>query len=817
VLFEQAGGFDHRIASVSRRPRTRSPPGGRDRAHRGTRCAWHDAGTGSAWVLIKVKDENLIDSLIKVAPEGQHIYQATQELATAKPIYEKIFRYNVDHTKGLITNADDNDPDNNQLWGTEEPSADYSSYAHLIDGDLGTCFQATWNSSAATPPQWLQVDLKDHPVQNFQFYFGLRDGNWGALEQWSDITLYATNDETVAKDENVKTLDQVKTYDAWKEIGEYQLPTDLAKTQLDGSNRGFYYSINRMDQAYRFLRFFVNSTYSPQANMMFTIGEFQLYENVFDEKNSPYSYIDGLKAAGDNLETQIKNVETELGAGSVSVESINKLIDAYKAVQALVPDATELEDLLTSVKAYVGKFEAGEKYGDVTQEQWNTIQSAITNAEGYDHDWPKKEDLDQRYQSLTSAFTAFKSEQIQFEANKWYYIVSQDNTRTGSADVDHVAGGGDVYSTFCFGNVAYAPADNTLKSEGAWGTNNSNAIKWGYYIHDTKEATYQSMVDPHTMWRLVPIEGQSGAYAIQNRSNGKYMDNYSGDTHTWISLTDEPKAYNAILLGSGQYKLLPPGATQAVQPAGDGYLYSWSTTDDSPGQQWAFTFEAVPTDLEFVQLQIPDNSIQIMSLPYAMSNGELSDYNSDAGIVTYAVKSFDISESGDSTLSLIKKKTFEAGEPFVLVANNYAAYDASNVTKTVFAVVPPESFSFENKTVNGLTSTLDYVVAPKTGLGYFVNSVIKGSTSKTGFAGHTGYVDLKAVVDADPNTKADLVIKLNGTGVTSVKGIIANNEELVNVYSIDGKLLKQNVKNADAQRNLSKGIYVIGKKKVLIK
>lgn len=777
------------------------------------------AGTTSSWFLVKVEDEKLIDSLTEAAPLGQCKYHATEELATAQPIYEQIFRYNADRTKGLITNADDNDPDNNQLWGTQEPTANYSSYTNLIDGDLNTCFQSTWSSSVATSPQWLQVDLKDHPVQNFQFYFGLRNGIWGALEQWSDITVYATNDEALAKDENIKTIDQVQTYDGWEEIGEYQLPTDLAKNNSNGSDRGFYYSINRMDQAYRFLRFFVNSTYSPQANMMFTIGEFQVYENILDEANSPYVYIEGLKDAGDNLAIQIKNVKEALTAGSITQEELDKLIEARKAVSALVPNAAPLEELLASTKSYVNKFEAGEKYGDVTSDQWTAIQNAITEAEGYDHSWPKKEDLDQRYQNLTNALTTFKSQQIQFQPNKWYYIVNQDNTRTGSAEIDHVPGGGDIYSTFCYGNVIYAASDNTQEAQGNWGINNDNAVKWGYYVHDTKEAVYQTMIDPHTMWRFVPIEGQAGVYAIQNRANGKYMSNYTGDTHTWVALTDEPKAYNTILLGSGQYELLPPGASYALQAAGDGHLYSWSSSDEAYNNQWAWTFEAVPdgNDLEFVQIQIPDNSIQIISLPYALNSEELADYNTESGIQTYAIKSFDVSESGDSTLSLIKKKTFEAGEPFVLVANNYAAYDPGKVTTIFFAITPPETFSNEGKTVNGLTASLDYTVAPKIGLGYFVNSAITGSTLKTGFDGHTGYIDPKSVVDSNPDVKADLVIKLNGTGVTSVNAVVDNNRQTVNVYSIDGKLLKRNVKFNEVQRNLGKGIYVIGKKKILIK
>lgn len=777
------------------------------------------AGTSSSWFLIKVTDATLIDSLTNAAPAGRRVYQATQELATSQPIYEQMFRYNVDHTNGLITNADDNDPDNNQLWGTQEPSADYSSYNHLIDGDLNTCFQSTWSSDTASPPQWLQVDLEDQPVQNFQFYFGLRDGMWGALEQWSDITLYATNEESLAKDENIQTIDQVMTYDGWKKVGEYQLPTDIATSNPDGSGRGFYYSINRMDQAYRYLRFFVNSTYSPQANMMFTIGEFQIYKNTLDEANSPYVYIDGLKAVGDNLAVQIKNVKAALETGSISQEEIDKLVEACKAVTALVPNATLLEDLLANTKDYVNKFKAGEQYGDVTSEQWKAMQSAITEAEGYDHNWPKKQDLDQRYQSLTDALATFKTQQKQFETNKWYYLVNQDKTRTGSAEVDHVADGGNIYQTFCYGNVAYAPSDNTY-ARGNWGTNNKNAIKWGYYVHDTKEVVYQVMIDPHTMWRLVPIEGQTGAYAIQNRSTGKYMTNYTGSTHTWVAMTDEPEAYNLNLLASGQYEILPPGASYALEAAGDGYLYSWSDKDGADNA-WAWNLEAVPSneELEFVQLTIPDNSIQIMSLSYDFKSDALAEYNRESGIETYAIKSFDVSEAGDSTLSLIKKSSFEAGEPFVLVANNYAAYDPANVTTIFFAVSTPEVYSNESMTVNGLTSVMDYTLAPKPGLGYFANSAIAATTKSTGLDGHTGYIDLKAIVDANPDVKADLVIKLNGTGVTSAKpnqSMQIKRSDKVNEYTIDGKLMKQNVKSTDTQ-SLNKGIYLIGKKKVLIK
>ena len=60
----------------------------------------------------------------------------------------------------------------------------------------------------------------------------------------------------------------------------------------------------------------------------------------------------------------------------------------------------------------------------------------------------------------------------------------------------------------------------------------------------------------------------------------------------------------------------------------------------------------------------------------------------------------------------------------------------------------------------------------------------------------------------------------------SVNGVINNIGKVeitgdanatVDVYSIDGVLLKRNVKASEATKNLAKGIYIVGKKKILVK
>ena len=42
-------------------------------------------------------------------------------------------------------------------------------------------------------------------------------------------------------------------------------------------------------------------------------------------------------------------------------------------------------------------------------------------------------------------------------------------------------------------------------------------------------------------------------------------------------------------------------------------------------------------------------------------------------------------------------------------------------------------------------------------------------------------------------------------------------KQFVNVYTTDGVLVKKNVKAVEATKGLKKGVYVVGKNKVLVK
>jgi hypothetical protein len=101
-------------------------------------------------------------------------------------------------------------------------------------------------------------------------------------------------------------------------------------------------------------------------------------------------------------------------------------------------------------------------------------------------------------------------------------------------------------------------------------------------------------------------------------------------------------------------------------------------------------------------------------------------------------------------------------------------------------------------------------------LGIFVDSKLSITpATSTSISGRGGYIDPNRVINEEGT--ADLIIDIKGsmTGIKEV--VVKKSTDKVNVYTIDGKLLKKNVKSTDAEKNLGKGIYIIGKKKVAIK
>ena len=467
----------------------------------------------------------------------------------------------------------------------------------------------------------------------------------------------------------------------------------------------------------------------------------------------------------------------------------------------------KLEDLISKVTTYVGKFEAGYNYGDVSASEWQAMQAAIDNANGYNHSSPIKSDLEQRYEQLSSAFSTFKSQQKQFVPNQWYYIVNQDLTRVGS--FKDGTDNNNIWDTFVYGNVIYATSDNT-DAAGSWGEGDKNVMHWGYYKRTSAdreetsgEALYRQALDPHTMWRLVPIEGLEGQYALQNRATGKYMQGYTGSEQHCLYQVNEPSPYTFELFASGQYGIRPPEANYYLQLSGDSYLYH-TNDDNRENTPWAFTLE--PVEAEYLKLQVLSNSLQIMSLPYALDDEDLAYTNEGNDLRAYAIMG-QHTEGTSRQLYLKQQYTFAAGEPFILSVRYDESLDPTeDYGYEEFAVPACDTYLQEGMSVNGLVATLDYEKASRAGLGVLLNNKLQATTFGQGIEGHTGYLDLSLVPVAEGTP--DLVLEIpEGIDGTPVYIKDVKKTTVPTIYNLSGQRLTR----------LQRGVNIVNGKKVVVK
>lgn len=773
--------------------------------------------TGDSWHLEKVPDAELATARLKGL------------IALGIETYKNAFILSKDDAEIIreVKPTDTATGVGSPFYTTCQQTSDSrSSFANLIDGNTNSYFQSSWNASTAPKPQWIQVDLgKNSKIRAFQLKLGLRDGAWGSNEQPSDITLYGTNDESLAMSTTVKTKAQVDAQSGWTRIGEYNMPLDQALTTekgnwtgytrittSKGSNRYITRDFFMPQGTFRYVRFYVNETVLPGSdNRDLTFGEWQMYKMNIEETHSPYNYVPAMKDSCESLLRLINKANDALKDKSGTNVLLQDLQSAIEHVKLLTPQTSTLTDLITSVSLYVSKFGVGQELGDVTQAQWDTIQSAINKAETYYTGNPMPEEIPNYVADLQKAFLTFKSQQNKQKENTWYYIVNRDNTRLGNITE---GGTGTEKDTWCYGNLMYASGVNT-KASSTW-----SPLKWGYYDHLTGERQYSAQANPFAMWRFVSIDPASGIYALQNRATGTYIG-VSANNNGNVGLDAERARYQVNLLKEGQISFTCKDPTNTALTSLYADANSNVTTaqgEESSPASW--TLEQVDDDaIEVLEYPILDNSIQIISLPYPY-NDDLG-YNAEVGIQTYVVKSM----PNPYTLELTKKTSFEAGEPFIVVSNNYKQYDPINkILNTLCVPIPPISaYSLESKTAGPLVATLDYTTVSDEGIGYFENSAIKttgydGKTSgAVGISGHSGYINLGNITN-DASAATDLVI-VSDNRLTGI-GNILTNETLqkgnVNVYTPDGKLVRRGVNIGDATRGLSRGIYLVGKKKVAV-
>ncbi len=713
----------------------------------------------------------------------------------------------------LITDAAQISSNSNAADGT---------IAALIDGDKNTIFHSFWSTDMQkadiTADEWIAsmdaVESLDHtgtgyhnlqvklnePVKSFYFQYYGRNSDWH--DNPNDIQIFATNDDELGA--STDNADQ----DSWTAITELNegFPEDVVVQETP-------YTSPTIDlgDSYKYIRFVVkNTTHAGKVEtrtfnnpdvtgITFNLSEFQMYSGL-DKDRIQYDYIPGMKEACDAMKA-ILDIAEKMGKHEMTTTEFNdKFEAAIAAVEALYADTTELVALTKSyredfiAKSVVSEDNYGLGYVD-SEEAIDAFANAVTEAKNsVSLVSPTKEQINNAIAKMKEAFKTFMSHVGQLEPNKWYNIF-----------------GGSLYD-YTQGQPIFLNSTST-----------GDQLHIGTYQLETADPTS----DPYAIWRLVPIEGQEptgnaiGCYAIQNMGTGQYFGAYRGQGASLSPLMSHEKTpYNIYYYGNGKFKMQQVGVEDpfdCLKTDRTNFVVLNYPADGK--EQQSFIFKPVESDVVAITYYL-DNSLNTMVLPWAVDGlAEFNDGISGATVKTYAVKSLTATEEG-SRLELKEKSSFEAGEPFIIMVNDYTQCD-NDTKQPIYFPLPTNVTDTSAVVANGLIGTLQGMTVAAPGMGIFnydaetTSWKLAASTANLFINGRYGYIDPKKVVNEEGD--ADLIIE-TADQVTAVKPfIVTKATDKVNVYSIDGKLLKRNVKATDAQKGLKKGIYIIGKKKISIK
>ena len=342
--------------------------------------------------------------------------------------------------------------------------------------------------------------------------------------------------------------------------------------------------------------------------------------------------------------------------------------------------------------------------------------------------------------------------------------------------------------------------------------------------------------NPFAMWRIKRMPGDKELYSVQNRATGLYLGR-NQDNDWYIAQSKEPIGFEINLLGRNQYEIVNVdtvnGLSATTKKVLDEPLHSqkndlrmvWygseNVTSNSGrgfGTASSYTFKPVnEEEIGDLSFPIKNNNIQVVSYPFAFNskNAMVEDAKSFS---TYALKN--ITKGGTATepiftVELMEKDEFAAGEPFVLVTGDLESTDGSDSTGLWM-----ESYKepiMESQPANGLMPVLSGQ-SINAGMAIFENGAAVASTDNAFVNGQTGYIDPNKVEDIAAPAGAK-VITVQGTGlIDAIRTALAGgSQQSVDVYSVDGKLVRRNVKASQATKGLKKGVYIIGTEKVLVK
>lgn len=715
------------------------------------------------------------------------------------------------------------DEDNSNWWCNKKSSQ--GTYEALTDNDPTTFFHSDWSGGDFVPSieknHYLVAKLDAPASGDIMIKVAKRATSNDYPTQFA---VYGAND-----------FDKAAGTASWVFQGyaDISYTDSVAFTMKDAAGNdsiassikdGVGVAYAHLDASYAYLRFSATKTqYSagrPANNRgYFALSEMNIWPTTGVVKTVTPEYQEAMTAAPEvyaALGEEIKKAAVELAASKATQAQIDALNAAIEAFKNNLPVPSRVTDAYNAAKAFLDAANTnnmiGTELAQYSQETADALQTTLAKYETFD-----KIDLvsiNAAVNDINAAFNAFKGSVRLPEAGKFYTIKSASTKVVAEADKQAQGYQGAIYNA-----IVYSTGNNKSNSL----SDANSAVRFTFANHSSEvttdgETSLDAMMsslsdsislkdDASYVWKAETA--QDGKMVLRNLATGMYLTGANGKLYQSTEPTPilgEGVKPNVFRFNLGEDA---KGVTQYMNTKGaTGTVVPWKDPADE-NSYWQFN-ELADDDYTtecFAIKGVSEGQFYACTFPVAITP--------DGNAVPYTV--LGVNEAKDKLILAEVEDEVPAGTPVILLADvltNNGEGTVGNLTVGCEDLASAE-FVFEPKVGDGLCGVLCEPVEIAETCGHLANGKIVTGAYTVPCNG--AYLANAAITAEKGKESIDLAKGVGDTltGIDDAKVVVL--PSVVNVYGINGQLIKKSVKAANATKNLPAGVYVIGGQKVLVK
>ncbi len=580
-----------------------------------------------------------------------------------------------------------------------------------------------------------------------------------------------------------------------------------------------------LDGSYAYIKLAATKTLfnasNPQTNRgYFAIAKLNIWEAAEPVVKSYTPELQDVQNTNEavitELQAQIEAAGKQVADSSATDAQIASLQAALDAFNNNYPDPSRVTTALAEASSIYNAASSKNLIGDKLAQYPTAVAEKLANviAKYQEFNSVKLADINAAVNEINATVAEFKASIKLPEAGKFYTLRSASKKyEDGSNGVSYR---GIIYSA---SNDATTEVTNTATAVRYYRMNNASTIKDSASFADADFTKLQDTIsiadDARLVWKAEA--SANGQITFRNLATGMYLTGANGKIYQSIEATPinvegiapETFRFNA---GKNENGVTMYMNTRAVSNT----IVTWNDTADVNSN---FFIEEVAKD------KIATQSFYLANVKegrFYAGTFAVDIAATDGYITPYKV----IGVNGDKLVLGTYDDVVEAGTPFIYSVDMVLSTAAGATTTLGFTQVVAANdltegnYTYETKNVNGLQGVLTEAVKIPAGKAYINNSGAVAVAPEAGadIAANGAYFYGDAsTTDKDGDASLELGKQVGNalTGIDATKVIVLPAK--VDVYSIDGKLLRQGVKSSNAAKNLPAGVYVIGGQKVLVK